>query len=142
MPPKGKKSSKNEEPKDEILCEDIDESMPELDLVDKDTSSKRKYLQPVSDQDRAVLSKYGATLILSYLHELGDSEDCPNWELKNGAYKTLRDMHEGRRFRQNKSRQTNQRQRSRSRGPAPRSNDWGEPIQRESRSRSRERNPY
>lgn len=136
MPPKSKKTK---EPVDEIIQDD--EQMPELDLVDKDEPPKReKYFQDVPEDVRAVLRKYTPITLLSYLREVGMDKDCPNHALANGIFRTVRDMHDGERPRQ-KNRQ-NQRSRSRSRGPTARNSDWGEPVHRESRSRSRERNPY
>lgn len=140
MPPKRKSTKPDQE---EIIVEEETTVLPELELDEPDFEPKprtRKYIQEVSSEITEQLSKIPPTIILSYLYAVGADPNCPNHSLKEGAWRTIRDMREG------EKPKTNGRGKSRSRRydnpESSRNADWGEPVRgrdRSARSRSRER---
>lgn len=138
MPPKRKTSKQDQE---EIITEEEINVLPELELDEPEPKPRtRKYIQDVDPEIKEQLSKIPPTIILSYLYAVGADQNCPNHSLREGAWRTIRDMSEGGKPKTNNGGRGKSRTRQRDQQESSRNADWGEPVRgRDRRSRSRTR---
>lgn len=138
MAPKSKKT------KQEAVPEEEEQLAPlELDETETNTVKTRKYVKEVDAAICDKLKDLTTMDILSFLYQRGDDSNSPNHALREGVWRTMRDMIEGEKPRlkmgnRNSRSRSRSRKRfdTRSRSKERQSNmDWVEPIRGRSRTR-------